>query len=90
MDTVIVDCSHDNSGQKFKGQSFVFKSSVDQRVEGNTKIVGLMLESNLFEGNQKCKCNGDACNLKYGVSITDECISWETTTSLIRCAYGRL
>lgn len=90
MDSVVIDCSHDNSGQKFKGQAFVFKSSVDQRREGNDKIVGLMLESNLFEGNQKCKCDGDACNLKYGVSITDECISWESTVSLIRCAYERL
>ncbi len=90
MDSVMIDCSHDNSGQKFKGQSFVFKSAVDQRLDGNDKIIGLMLESNLFEGNQKCKCNGDACDLRYGVSITDECISWDTTVSLIRCAYDRL
>ncbi|MFO7749690.1 MAG: 3-deoxy-7-phosphoheptulonate synthase [Desulfobacteraceae bacterium] len=90
MDAVMIDCSHDNSGQKFKGQSFVFKSAVDQRLEGNDKIIGLMLESNLFEGNQKCKCNGDAGNLQYGVSITDECISWEATASLIRCACDRL
>ncbi|WDP89887.1 MAG: 3-deoxy-7-phosphoheptulonate synthase [Desulfobacter sp.] len=90
LDAVIVDCSHDNSGQKYKGQSFVFKSAVDQRLDGNDRIVGLMLESNLFEGNQKCRCNGDAGCLKYGISITDECISWETTESLIRCAYGKL
>ena len=88
LDTIMIDCSHDNSGQKFKGQSFVFKSGLDQRIEGNTSIIGLMLESNLFEGSQKC--NGDCKTLKYGVSITDECISWETTEGLIRCANERL
>ncbi|MEH0019789.1 MAG: 3-deoxy-7-phosphoheptulonate synthase [Desulfobacter sp.] len=90
LDAIVIDCSHDNSGQKFKGQSFVFKSAIDQRLDGNDRIAGLMLESNLFEGNQKCKCCGDAGNLAYGVSITDECISWETTASLLRCAYDRL
>jgi len=90
MDSIMIDCSHDNSGQKFKGQSFVFKSAVDQRLDGNDRIIGLMLESNLFEGSQKCKCNGDACNLEYGISITDQCISWDTTASLIRCACDRL
>ncbi|WP_299982975.1 3-deoxy-7-phosphoheptulonate synthase [Desulfobacula sp.] len=88
LDAVMIDCSHDNSGQKHKGQSFVFKSVLDQRLDGNTSIIGLMLESNLFEGNQKC--NGDCKTLKYGISITDECISWETTESLIRCSYDRL
>ncbi|SDU09503.1 3-deoxy-7-phosphoheptulonate synthase [Desulfobacula phenolica] len=87
-DAVMIDCSHDNSGQKHTGQPFVFKSVLDQRIEGNSSIIGLMLESNLFEGNQKC--NGDIKSLKYGVSITDECISWESTEGLIRCAHDRL
>jgi 3-deoxy-7-phosphoheptulonate synthase len=88
LDAVMIDCSHDNSGQQFKEQSFVFKSALDQRIGGNTSIIGLMLESNLFEGNQKC--NGDVKALTYGVSITDECISWETTKELIHCANKRL
>jgi 3-deoxy-7-phosphoheptulonate synthase len=88
LDTLMIDCSHDNSGQKFKGQSFVFKSVLDQRIQGNPSIIGLMLESNLFEGRQNC--NGDSKTLKYGVSITDECISWETTKKLIHCAEERL
>ncbi|MCK5542453.1 MAG: 3-deoxy-7-phosphoheptulonate synthase [Desulfobacterales bacterium] len=88
IDAVMIDCSHDNSGQQFKGQPFVFKSVLDQRINGNNGIIGLMLESNLFEGNQKC--DGDIKTLKYGVSITDECISWETTEDLIRCACKRL
>lgn len=88
LDTLMIDCSHDNSGQKFKGQSFVFKSVLDQRIQGNTSIIGLMLESNLFEGRQNCNSGYKA--LKYGVSITDECISWKTTKKLIHCAYERL
>jgi 3-deoxy-7-phosphoheptulonate synthase len=88
LDTVVVDCSHDNSGQRHKGQPFVFKSVLDQRLEGNAGIVGLMLESNLFEGNQKC--SGNTQEIRYGVSITDECISWETTEKLIHCAMEKL
>lgn len=87
-EAIMIDCSHDNSGQKFKGQSFVFKSCLDQRIEGNTSIIGLMLESNLFEGSQSCSAGVES--LEYGVSITDECISWETTQGLIRCAHDRL
>jgi len=88
LESVMIDCSHDNSGQKFKGQSFVFKSAIDQRVDGSDNIIGLMLESNLCEGSQKCDGNID--ELEYGVSITDECISWETTEGLIRCANEKL
>ena len=86
--SILIDCSHDNSGQKHKGQSFVFKSALDQRLDGNTSIIGMMLESNLFEGNQKF--SKDSSKLKYGVSITDECISWETTEKLLLCACERL
>ncbi len=88
LPSIMIDCSHDNSGQRFKGQSHVFKSAIDQRVDGNSNIIGLMLESNLFEGNQKCTNGLDG--LQYGVSITDECISWETTVGLLHCAYDRL
>ena len=88
LESVLIDCSHDNSGQRFKGQPYVFKAVLDQRRDGNDNIIGLMLESNIHEGNQKC--TGDRQALKYGVSITDECISWETTEELIRSAYERL
>lgn len=88
MESIMVDCSHDNSGQKQKGQPFVFKSVIAQRIEGNTNIIGTMLESNLFEGRQVCE-NGFQ-NLEYGVSITDECLSWETTEKLIYYAYENL
>lgn len=88
MDTVMIDCSHDNSGQKYKGQAFVFNSVIDQRLAGNSDIIGLMLESNLFEGNQKC--SGSIDELEYGISITDECISWDSTVDLIKGAHDKL
>ncbi len=88
IDAVMIDCSHDNSGQKQRGQAFVFKSVMDQRIGGDTNIIGLMLESNLSEGNQKITSDFNA--LKYGISVTDECIAWESTEALIFDAFGKL
>jgi 3-deoxy-7-phosphoheptulonate synthase len=51
---VMIDCSHDNSGQNHEGQAHVFKSVLEQYLEGNTGIMGMMLESHLNQGNQKC------------------------------------
>jgi 3-deoxy-7-phosphoheptulonate synthase len=78
---IVVDCSHDNSGKKYQGQAFVLKNVINQRIDGNENLIGLMLESNLYEGNQKL--TSDPGSLRYGVSITDECISWETTEALL-------
>jgi len=87
-ETLIVDCSHGNSRKKHEGQAVVMKNVVGQRLEGNRALVGMMLESNLYEGNQPLKKN--PAELDYGVSITDECISWETTEKLLHCAHKRL
>ncbi|MCP3951761.1 MAG: 3-deoxy-7-phosphoheptulonate synthase [Desulfobacterales bacterium] len=86
--TLVVDCSHANSMKKFQGQAIVWKSILNQRLAGNTSLVGLMLESNLFEGNQKY--SPDPADMAYGVSITDECISWETTEELLLTAHKKL
>jgi len=85
---IMVDCSHANSGKKFQRQELVWKNIIDQRIMGDNSLIGLMLESNLFEGRQSF--NGDVSSLTYGVSITDECISWETTEHLILSAHERL
>ena len=61
---------------------------MDQYISGSESLKGLMLESNLFEGNQKY--TGDLSALKYGVSITDECISWETTEKLLLDTHEKL
>jgi 3-deoxy-7-phosphoheptulonate synthase len=87
-ESIVVDCSHDNSGKRHKGQPFVWRNVVEQRLDGNDALVGLMLESNLFEGNQPLV--EDFKKLKYGVSVTDECISWETTENLIMNTHKRL
>ncbi len=78
---VLVDCSHANSGKKHERQETVLQAILDQRTAGQEAIIGAMLESNLHEGAQRLHSGRDG--LRYGVSITDECISWETTERLI-------
>lgn len=84
-DVIVVDCSHDNSNKDFRNQPSVFMTCIDHMLAGVGNIVGLMLESHLNEGQQKL-----GANLAYGVSITDGCIGFDTTASLIRCAHERL
>jgi 3-deoxy-7-phosphoheptulonate synthase len=62
-------------------QGLVAENCTNQILEGNKSIVGLMLESNLHEGNQPVP--EDLSQLKYGVSVTDACISWEQTEELL-------
>ncbi|HSV93900.1 MAG TPA: 3-deoxy-7-phosphoheptulonate synthase [Desulfobacterales bacterium] len=87
-EAIMVDCSHGNAWKKFQGQEMAWRSVVEQRIGGNEALVGLMLESHLFEGSQKF--GGDPGRLRYGVSITDECISWETTERLVLWAADKL
>ena len=87
-ETLMVDCSHANSMKKYQGQAVVWKSVIGQYLAENESLIGLMLESNLHEGNQKF--SGDTSSLKYGVSITDECISWETTEQLLMWAHEKI
>lgn len=87
-DAIIVDCSHSNSRKKYKEQAVAWRDVINQRISGNKSIIGLMLESNLFEGRQDN--TGDLATLKYGVSITDACISWKTTEDLILSAHQQL
>ena len=65
----------------FNLQPLVVENCTNQIIEGNQSIVGLMLESNLFEGNQPV--TDDLSTLKYGVSVTDACIGWNTTEELL-------
>jgi len=74
--TVMVDCSHGNSNKDYRRQPEVLEAVISQVVAGNRSISGLMIESCLEEGNQKI--SADQNKLKYGVSITDACINWET------------
>ncbi len=81
---LVVDCSHANSGKKFTRQRRVFRSVIDQILYGQKNVAGVMLESNLFEGNQKIPV--DISRLQYGVSITDACIGWDETEMLLKKA----
>lgn len=74
---IMVDCSHANSNKDPQLQPLVLDNIVQQILEGNQSIVGVMLESHLKAGNQKL--TDDKSVLEYGKSITDGCIDWETT-----------
>lgn len=87
-EAVLVDCSHANSRKRYQEQAVVWKDVINQRIDGNQAIIGLMLESNLEEGRQEIPERIE--DLRYGVSITDACISWERTEQLVRSAHEQL
>ena len=82
QNNIMVDCSHANSDKQPELQPLVAKDVVRQIIEGNESVIGLMLESHLNAGNQKIP--NDLKDLRYGVSVTDGCIDWDTTASLLR------
>ncbi|GEA10331.1 3-deoxy-7-phosphoheptulonate synthase [Alteromonas sp. KUL49] len=79
---LVVDCSHANSAKDYRRQPLVAQNVVNQILEGNQSIIGVMLESHLNAGNQKADGKKPE-ELEYGISITDGCIDWETTETLI-------
>lgn len=79
---IMVDCSHANSNKDANLQPLVMQDVSNQILDGNKSIIGLMVESNLNFGNQSL--SSDLSSLKYGVSVTDACIDWETTEKSIR------
>jgi 3-deoxy-7-phosphoheptulonate synthase len=85
---IVVDCSHANSLKDHTLQPLVFHDCVHQIEEGNRSIVGLMVESNLHAGNQAIP--DDLSQLKYGVSVTDACVDWETTEETLLRARDEL
>ena len=81
---LLIDCSHGNCQKEYTKQKDVFYSVLEQIQEGNTQIMGVMLESHLEEGNQFLMEN--PAFLKYAVLITDPCIDWETKAALVHSA----
>jgi 3-deoxy-7-phosphoheptulonate synthase len=79
---LMVDCSHANSRKQPARQEYVWRSVVTQRARGTRSLIGLMVESYLEEGAQPIPNN--PAELRYGVSITDGCVSWETTERMLR------
>jgi 3-deoxy-7-phosphoheptulonate synthase len=85
---IMVDCSHANSSKQPELQPLVVENVVNQILEGNTSIVGLMIESNINAGNQNIPA--DLSDLEYGVSVTDGCIDWATTEASLRAMRDKL
>lgn len=77
--SIIIDCSHGNSSKKHKNQIIVCENVGLQIKNGNKNIKGLMIESNLVEGNQNINCKP----LTYGKSVTDSCINLDDTQKLL-------
>ena len=77
---IVVDCAHGNSNKDHNRQPIVFKEVIEQRLAGNEKIIGIMLEGNINPGNQSL---GNVEDLEFGVSITDKCVGWEKTEEII-------
>lgn len=88
LPSIMVDCSHGNSNKDYRKQPEVLENIISQVVAGNQSVSGLMIESCLEEGSQKV-CP-DHSLMTYGVSITDACISWDTTKEILLAAHARL
>ena len=81
-ENIMVDCSHGNSNKQPELQPLVAENVVNQVLEGNRSLIGIMLESNLGAGSQSIPT--DLSQLRYGVSVTDGCIDWASTEKLLR------
>ena len=81
----MIDMSHANSGKDYRQQLSVCTDVCTQVERGETRIFGVMLESNLIEGNQPI---GTGQALAYGCSITDACIGWDDTISSLKQLAG--
>ncbi|MCW8976136.1 MAG: 3-deoxy-7-phosphoheptulonate synthase, partial [Sedimenticola sp.] len=87
-ENIMIDCSHGNSSKKPELQPLVAENVINQVLEGNKSITGLMLESNLEFGSQSIPA--DLSQLKYGVSVTDACIDWPATETLLNSMAAKL
>lgn len=77
----MIDCSHGNSKKDYRNQPLVVENLCGQISSGNKAIAAVMIESNLIEGAQKL--GDDPTSLVYGQSITDQCISWQSTEDVL-------
>lgn len=85
---IVVDCSHANSFKKPELQPLVMRDVINQIRLGNRSLVGVMIESNIVAGRQNIPTN--LADLVYGCSVTDACVDWDSTASMIREAAEQL
>jgi 3-deoxy-7-phosphoheptulonate synthase len=95
--SIMVDCSHGNSAKQPSRQAEVIRSVLTQITTGTTSLIGAMVESNLMAGSQtfppRSRASGRGkvlAKLRYGVSITDPCMGWAATESLVREIHATL
>mmetsp|Transcript_6678 Transcript_6678/g.7661 ORF Transcript_6678/g.7661 Transcript_6678/m.7661 type:complete len:370 (+) Transcript_6678:120-1229(+) len=82
---IMIDCSHGNSNKKHENQIKVIESVAEQVAAGERHISGVMVESNIKEGNQKLSVGvTDPATLEYGKSVTDACVNLETTATMLK------
>ena len=81
-ENIVVDCSHANSHKNPRLQPLVLQDCAHQILRGNRSIVGAMVESFLEEGSQPIPA--DLATLRYGCSVTDACLGWEDTATVLR------
>jgi 3-deoxy-7-phosphoheptulonate synthase len=84
----MIDASHANSNKDPALQPLVMDNVANQIVEGNTSIIGMMVESHLKFGRQDIP--KDLSQLFYGQSVTDGCIAWETTEHAVRSMHKKI
>jgi 3-deoxy-7-phosphoheptulonate synthase len=80
--SIMIDCSHGNSQKNHNNQPKVLDDICAQLRSGDRSITGVMIESNINEGKQDVPHEGPS-GLKYGVSITDACVDWQTTVGML-------
>ncbi|GFF51696.1 phospho-2-dehydro-3-deoxyheptonate aldolase, tyrosine-inhibited [Aspergillus udagawae] len=83
--SIMIDASHGNSQKDYRNQPKVIDAIAKQIAAGEQAITGVMIESNINEGKQAAPQSEDEVqNLKYGVSITDGCVGFETTVKMLQ------
>ncbi|KAI9455414.1 hypothetical protein F5148DRAFT_392709 [Russula earlei] len=80
--SIMIDCSHGNSQKNHRNQPKVLDDICAQLRSGNRNVTGVMIESHINEGRQDVPDAGPSA-LKYGVSITDACVDWQTTVGML-------
>lgn len=80
---IMIDCSHANSSKKHENQVTVAADIANQLANGDSRIIGVMVESNLQSGRQDLKSGQTLADLTYGQSITDGCIDWQDTIQVL-------
>lgn len=88
MPAILIDCSHANAGGDHTRQPLVWSEVLREHIASSNAVIGMMVESNLYEGKQSIPA--DRSQLRYGVSVTDACVGWETTEQMLIEAYEAL